>query len=155
MKMIEKFRMKKILAPLMIITFSLGFILSGCSAASEEGVSFADSAAENFLIAINNADYESYKKDLGEDMLQAVPEDEFIKFSSYINDTIGEYIPDSKEAAASGVQKGMDVVVYQADYTDEDEKVKVTIVVSKSADGGYKISGSWFDSPKLREENYQ
>ncbi|MEA2015471.1 MAG: DUF3887 domain-containing protein [Actinomycetota bacterium] len=147
--------MKKILIPVMIITFSLGCILSGCSAAGEEAVSFADDVTEDYLTAINDGNFENFKKDLGEEMLQAMPEDEFIKFSSYLNDTIGDYVQDSKEVTASGVQKGMDVIVYQTDYTGEDEKVKVTIVISKNENGDYKISGSWFDSPKLREKNYQ
>ncbi len=147
--------MKKFLIFGMLTVFTLGFILSGCSGVSEEVISFADSATEDFLVALNNGNYGSYKKDLDGGMLQAVPEEEFMKLSSYLHDTVGEYIPDSKEMTASGIQKGMDVVVYQADYTEEDEKVRVTIVISKNTDGDYKISGSWFDSPGIREKEYQ
>ena len=45
----------------------------------------------------------------------------------------------------------MNIIIYGADYTEETEKVVVSIVVSKSDDGIYQISGTWFNSPKLRD----
>jgi hypothetical protein len=147
--------MKKFLVPAALAAFMLAFILSACSGAGEEAVYFADTATENFLIALSSRDYESYKRDLSEEMLKAVPEEEFVKFSSYLEETAGEYIKGSKKLSTSGIQKGMDIVVYLADYTKESEKVRVTIVISKNADGDYRISGSWFDSPGIREKAYQ
>jgi len=146
---------RKILVIVILLMFTLIFIIPGCTRVEQESISFADSATENFLTALNNQDYESYKKDLDSKMLEAVPEEEFIKFSSYLNSTIGEYVADSKEISGSTIQNGMIVVVYGADYTEETKKVTVTIVISEPVEGNYKISGSWFDSPKLRETEYK
>jgi len=146
---------RKFFLPVVLVSLAIILTLSGCAGASEEAVSFADAATENFLIALSDRDYGSYKKDLSEEMLQAVPEEEFVKFSTYLEETSGEYVRDSKKLSTSGIQKGMDIVVYLADYTGESEKVRVKIVVSKNADGDYKISGSWFDSPAIRENVYQ
>jgi PBP1b-binding outer membrane lipoprotein LpoB len=130
-------------------------IITGCAGVSEEVISFADGATENFLIALNNQDYESYKKDLDSAMLEAVPEEDFIKFSSYLKDTAGEYVAGSKEMSKSGIQKETNIIVYEANYTGESEKMIVTMVISEIGDGSFKISGSWFNSPELRENPYQ
>jgi hypothetical protein len=88
-------------------------------------------------------------------MLEAVPEEEFIKLASYFGATIGEYIADSKEVSRSGIQSDASIIIYEADYTGEDGKVTVTIVLSQTGDRDYRISGSWFDSPNIRENPYQ
>ncbi len=144
---------KKILI-LIAFAVALTFIFPGCRA-SEEIMAFADDAAENYLISINGQDYESYARDLDDTMKRAVPEEEFLDFSSYLKDTIGYYEPGSKEHSYNIVQKGMDVIVYRAGYTDEEGEVEVKIVITGSRDGIYKVSGSWFDSPKLREVKYE
>ncbi len=46
-------------------------------------------------------------------------------------------------------------MIYEADYTEETEKVKVSIAVSESEEEKYQVSGTWFDSPKLRETEYK
>ena len=85
----------------------------------------------------------------------SVPEEEFLDFSSYLKDTIGYYEPGSKVRSYNIAQKGMDVIVYRASYTDEEGEVEVKIVITGSRDGTYRVSGSWFDSPKLREIKYK
>ncbi len=147
---------KKILILAVLLSISITALMaSGCTTVSEEAISFADKAAENALIALNNGDYENYKKDLDDKMLEAVPEEEFIKFSSYLNNTIGKYEAGSKKISGSTIQNGMIVIIYGADYTGEANKVTVTMVISEPDEGNYKISGSWFDSPILRESSYQ
>jgi hypothetical protein len=42
-------------------------------------------------------------------------------------------------------------VIYDTEYTDEPEGVIFTLVLQK-VDSQIKISGSWFNSPKLRGE---
>jgi len=86
---------------------------------------------------------------------QEVPEQEFVKFYSYLENTIGQYVPGSKNYSQSRIQSGINVVIYEADYTEETEKVKVSIAVSESEEEKYQVSGTWFDSPKLRETEYK
>jgi hypothetical protein len=152
--MIKKFLM--LLAPIFLI---LILASTGCKKVDQkvdqEAISFADRVTEECLIALNNQDYESYKKDLDNEMLDAVPEEEFMKFSSYLKDNVGQYVPGSKEYSSSSIQSGMILVIYETYYTIETGKVMVGMVISKSDEGISKISGSWFDSPKLRETEYE
>ena len=148
-------RKKILIIAVLLLVFITALIVPGCMTVSEEAISFADKAAENALIALNNGDYENYKKDLDDKMLEAVPEGEFIKFSSYLNNTIGKYVAGSKEVSGSTIQNGMIVIIYGADYTEESNKVTVTIGISEPDEGNYKISSSWFDSPILRETEYK
>ncbi len=146
---------KKILVLLLMVLVTV-LAVSGCTkAVKQEAISFADRATEDYLISINNQDYESYKKDLGGEMLEVVPEEEFIKFSSYLKSTIGDYIADSKEISGSSIQNELILIVYGASYTEETGEVTVTMVISEPEEGNYKIVGSWFDSPKLRENEYE
>lgn len=147
--------MRKFLIIALFMLFIYVVVFPGCAGADKEVISFADKAAENYLIALNNKDYENFKKDLDNKMLEAIPEEEFIKFSSYLKNTVGEYVKDSKEISTSGVKGEMYVIVYGADYTEETEEVTVTVSISEFEDGNYKISGSWFNSAGLRENPYQ
>lgn len=146
---------KKFLMLLALIVLILILAAVGCKKVDQEAISFAQRATEECLIALNNQDYESYKKDIDSKMLDAIPEEEFMKFSSYLKDTVGQYVPGSKEYSGSSTQSGMISVIYKTDYTMETGKVVVTMVISKSDEGIYKISGSWFDSPKIREAEYK
>jgi len=140
---------------LVFMSLIIMLVFSGCAKVDEETISVADGLTENLLISLNNKDYENYKRDLSVQMLEAIPEEEFIKFSSFLDETVGEYVADSKEVSNSGIQNGMSVIVYETDYTNESGKVTVSIVLSETADEGYEISGSWFNSPKIRENSYQ
>lgn len=148
-------RKKFLIFMIFIALFITAFMISGCTKVSEEAISFADSATENILVALNNRDYENYKKDMDDTMLEAIPEEEFMKFSSYLTGTIGEYASDSKEIAGSTIQNEMIIIVYGASYTGEAEEVTINVVISESDEGDYKISGLWFDSPGLRENPYE
>lgn len=147
--------MKKKLILTVLVAFILIMTAAACATkVDEEVISFADGAAENILIAINDQDYESYSMDLNDAMLEAVSEQEFMKFSDYMKNTVGEYIQGSKEYLSSAIQSGVNIVAYTADYTEETEDVIITIVVSKSNKDTYEISGTLFNSPKLRETEY-
>ena len=117
----------------------------------QEVISFTDSATENVLIALNNQDYESFRQDMDDVMLGTVNEQEFTRLFTFLNDTIGEYKRGSKNYLKSTIQGEVTAVIYTTDYTEETEKVLVTIVVSSPDEGIYQVAGLWFDSPKLRE----
>ena len=137
-----------------LVSIALIFIItaSGCSAGvDEEIISIADSAAENVLIAIDDQNFDSYNKDMDDGMLKTVTEQYFTTLSTYIKEAIGEYEQGSKEYLSSNIQDELYVVIFEADYTKETEKVAVVVVVSVTDEGICQIAGLWFDSPKLRE----
>lgn len=141
----------KILLPVLMVTF----IISGCSGVSEEVISFADSAAENILAALNSKDYENFEKDMSDEMMKAFTEEEFMKFSSYLDSTVGKYETDSKNFSGSAVRNNGIMIIYEADYTEEAGRVTVTLALREVDGGKYEISGLWFNSALLRENPYQ
>jgi hypothetical protein len=146
---------RKSLILLVLSVFIFIPLIIGCRVIDEEALSFTDQATEKYLDATNDQDYSAYREDMDAVMLEVVTEEEFIKFSSYLKDTIGDYIQDSKKYSGYTIKNGNILVFYRAEYTLEEEGVTVTTVISKSGEGIYKISGSWFDSPRLREVEYK
>jgi hypothetical protein len=126
---------------------------SGCSGSvvEDEYIFFAGTAAEDYLIAINKHDYESFLKDLSKEMKESLPRDEFIKLSDMLGETIGNYVEGSKIMVTAERKSGYIVILYNVKYTDEPDDVQFTITLQK-AGGEIQIAGSWFDSPKLRSE---
>jgi len=117
----------------------------------DEYIFFAGTAAEDYLIAINKHDYESFLKDLSKEMKESLPRDEFIKLSDMLGETIGNYVEGSKIMVTAERKSGYIVILYNVKYTDEPDDVQFTITLQK-AGGEIQIAGSWFDSPKLRSE---
>jgi hypothetical protein len=147
---------KKLLAVMSLTVLVLSLAVIGCSSEIDPGIiTFTDAAMENVLVSLNEKDYENYSKDMDDAMLQVVTKDSFTTFSDFLKDTIGEYREDSMEYLDSYTQGGYYVVIYNTDYTNETENVMVKVVLSEAAEGIYKISGTWFDSPKLREVEYE
>ncbi len=127
--------------------------LSGCIVNDPEILEFAEQSTENYLIAINNLDYDTYRKDFDDIMLSSIPEEEFIRFSTYLKDTIGDYTPGSKQFSYSSNQKGLYLIFYTADYSFEKD-VTIQMIFVEEGDY-YKIGGSWFDSEKIQENVYE
>ncbi len=127
--------------------------LSGCIVNDPEILEFAEQSTENYLIAINNLDYDTYRKDFDDIMLSSIPEEEFIRFSTYLKDTIGDYTPGSKQFSYSSNQKGLYLIFYTADYSFEKD-VTIQMIFVEEGDY-YKIGGSWFDSEKIQENDYE
>jgi len=143
---------RKILVFLSVTAIILSVAAVGCNnEVDEEIISFTDTAVENVLVSLNEQDFESYNKDMDDEMLKVVTEEYFTTLFTYLKDAIGEYEKDSKRYIDSYVQGDIYVVIYEAGYTEEPEDVIVTGVVSVTDDGVYQISGTWYDSPKLRE----
>lgn len=143
---------KKISVRLSIIFLCLIMILpfTSCSA-DQEFVDFADIAAENYLISVNDQDFDAFSKDLSNEMKEALPEAEFMLFADQIEGLIGKYIEGSKKFIKTEKESGYIAVLYDADYSDEPAGVEVRIVLQK-VDGIIQIAGSFFNSPKLRGE---
>lgn len=147
---------RKFLIILSLMALILSIASAGCNnKVDAEIISFTDAAMENVLVSLNEQDFESYIKDMDDEMLKVITKDSFEKFSAYLKDTVGEYKQDSKEYVDSYTQSGFYVVIYNANYTNEPGNVIVKAVISAESEGIYQISGTWFDSPKLRETVYE
>jgi len=117
----------------------------------EEVRSYADPMTESLLIAMNESNYTKFSKDLDGAMKKAVPESSFPDLISQINGKIGKYVTGSKEFQKAYMTKQYINVVYKAQFTEEPEGVTVRVVFVKVNDE-MKVTGLWFDSPKLRKK---
>jgi len=141
-------------AVLLILVIAASILLiSGCSTspADQEFIDFADASAEEYLVSINKADYETFSKHLGKEMMEELTEENFYAFADQVEGIVGNYVEESKEFSKIQKESGYISVIYDTEYTEEPEGVIFTLVLQK-VDGQIKISGSWFDSPKLRGE---
>jgi hypothetical protein len=136
---------------LTILTIIL-LILAACAPADLSGsdrdavLAYSEPMADNLLTAINTSDYALFIRDLDDTMLKTFPQAEFTKMQDQLNGKIGQYV--SRTVTAVTPSEQMMVVVYAAKYTNEDT-VTVRIVFGGSPT---KITGLWFDSPKLRQK---
>ncbi len=140
---------------LFLFIVCLVFILPviGCSAnqVDQEYIDFSARASEDYLIAINNRDFDSFSQNLSKEMKEALPEEEFLSFVDQIEGIIGIYEPGSKKLDQAKKESGYILIAYNARYSGETEDVVVTISFQKTGDK-IEIAGSWFNSPKLRGE---
>lgn len=138
---------------LLLICLVLILPVIGCSAnqVDQEYIDFSARATEDYLIAINNKDFDSFSQNLNKDMKEALPEKEFLSFADQIELAIGTYEPGSKKLDQTKKDSGYIVITYNAKYTGESEDVVVTISLQKTNDK-IEIAGSFFNSPKLRGE---
>ncbi len=138
---------------LFLICLVLFLPVIGCSAnlVDQEYIDFSARASEDYLIAINNRDFDSFSQNLSKDMKEASPEEEFLSFADQIESIIGTYEPGSKKLDQTKKDSGYIVIVYNARFTGEPEDVVVTISLQKT-NNKIEIAGSWFNSPKLRGE---
>ena len=125
----------------------------GCAASQvgQEYIDFSTRATEDYLIAINNRDFNDFSKNLNKEMEEALPEEEFLSFADQIEGLIGTYEPGSKKLDQTTKDSGYIVIVYNARYTGESEDVEVRISLQKTGNK-IEIAGSWFNSPILRGE---
>ena len=144
---------KQAIIILILIVAAAVFTVAGCSSGDtdREYIDFAETAAEEYLVATNNRDFETFSKNLSVEMAEALPEAAFMEFADWVEDIIGKYVQGSKEFVKVEKQSGYISVIYNTEYTDEPSGVIFTLTLQK-VDGVIKIAGSWFNSPKLRGE---
>lgn len=138
---------------LFLVCLSLVFPVISCSVSQvdQEYIDFSTRASEDYLIAVNNRDFNSFSENLSKEMKDALPEEEFLKFADQMEEIIGTYEPGSKKLVQTVKDSGYIVIVYNAIYTGESSEVEVRITLQKAGDK-IEIAGSWFNSPRLRGE---
>lgn len=105
---------------------------------------------ENLLIGRNERNYGKYSKDFSDEMKKAVSSEKFLESCDLIEGKIGKYIENSKKFSLPTKQNKYIIVIYKAKFTNETGDVTVRIVFEEFQ-GVMKISGEWYDSPKLRK----
>ncbi|MDI6860870.1 MAG: DUF3887 domain-containing protein [Caldisericia bacterium] len=135
-----------------LILFLILFLLTSCITKIDVNKvrEFADPIVENLLISRNEKDYERYSKDFSDEMKRVVTKEKFLESINLIEGKIGKYIVGSKELYAAIKQKNYIIVTYKAKFTNETSDVIIRIVFEE-INGEMKVSGEWFDSPKLRK----
>ena len=137
---------------IIIVLVALLFVISGCAAKSlkEKDVQdFASEITENLLIGFNEENYEKFSKDFNDAMLKGLSKDQFSNLLTKIKGKIGNYIAGSKKFSTVVLKNNNYTVVYYTNFSEETGNVVITISFEKSGDA-YKVSGLYFDSPKLR-----
>ena len=139
---------------LLLVGASL-FLLLGCTIFPQnvEGterdavLAYAEPTTDNVLSGYNSGDYAQFSENFDAVMLQAETEDVFLQTRSQIMSKLGKYI--SRQTPGVVKQNNMYIVFYNARFEQEDG---VTIRIVFQPDGEHKLTGLWFDSPKLRQQ---
>lgn len=142
----------KRLGPIALVVFLLAACSNARALPDEEARQFAatvQETSENLLLALNERDHAAYTRDMDAQMLEVSGEDAFARVYEEIIEKIGPYVPGSLEMDQVLVQGQYHVVIYNAHFEQEEANVVVRVVYS-TADGQPRVSGLWFDSPKLR-----
>jgi hypothetical protein len=110
-------------------------------------LAYAEPTTDNVLNGYNSGDYALFSKNFDTVMLQAETEAVFHQTRSQIMSKIGKYV--SRQTPSVVKQNNMVIVFYNARF-EQEEGVTVRVVFQPS--GEYKLTGLWFDSPKLRQQ---
>ncbi len=139
---------------LLFVSASL-FLLLGCSifpqnvegAERDAVLAYAEPTTDNVLNGYNSGDYAQFSENFDAVMLQAETEEVFLQTRAQIMSKLGKYI--SRQSPGVVKQNNKYIVFYNARFEQEDG---VTIRIVFQPDGEHKLTGLWFDSPKLRQQ---
>lgn len=142
--------MKKNVLILTLSALLAAALLAGCAGKEP---AYAGSITDNILSGIEQKDYPMFSRDFDDTMKTALPEEAFNSLADLLSATIGSYQSKSFGDAAETTQNGVKImtVIYKAKYSNEPADVLVTVMFS-GEEGGRKVSGLYFNSPKLRGE---
>ena len=137
-------------AACLILVIGLAACSSGVqvlSGADREAVlAYAEPLTDNLLAGFNAGDYPAFSRDFSAKMREALNESGFATTRAGIVDKIGKYV--SRDVSRVVKQGGFIVVIYSASFEQEDG---VTVRVVFEPAGEHRITGLWFDSPRLRQ----
>jgi hypothetical protein len=105
---------------------------------------YAEPATDNMLASLQAGDYAQFSRDLSPEMLEAMAETAFSDLRTMLDSKVGPYV--SRQVSRVEDVDDFVAVVYDAQFENE-EHVTMRVVFDQST----KISGLWFDSPKLRQ----
>ncbi|MBN1455116.1 MAG: DUF3887 domain-containing protein [Methanomicrobia archaeon] len=143
----KKVRLLAIAGSALFAVIFMGGCLNQTPVDIDQVRSYADPITENILIATTENNYTKYSEHFDATMKNALPESLFLETNAMIKSKIGTY--DSKEFWKAERKNQYIIVYYKARFTQEPAAVIVKVVFQE-LEGDMKISGLWFDSPRLR-----
>jgi len=134
-----------------VVVIAAAVAFAGCmeknQVDAEQVRMYADQITEDILLAMNEDDYTKYSDNFDQTMRNAIPGAVFNETNAMIKSKIGDYV--SKEFQKAEGKDQYTIVYYNARFTDEPDDVTVKVVFQE-INGEMKVSGLWLDSPKLR-----
>lgn len=137
-----------------VCLFALLLLLGGCAGnravpvdgtARDDVLAKAEPIADNLFQAMNERDYPAFSRDFDPAMQNAITQERFNEMMATLDAKVGKF--QSREVARVEKVGEYYAVVYLADF-DQEADVSWRIVLTQSDPA--KISGLWYDSPKLR-----
>lgn len=144
--------MKRNLTVVAVVLLMLVVAAAGCVAKLKEAdVRYAGPMVDNLLAGIAAGDYAGFSRDLDDTMLKAIDEKAFTAMVDQIRSVIGDYQSKTFTQAVNTTENNvpMTVIIYKARFSNEPADVLITVTFTDSH-SGKKISGLFFNSPKLR-----
>jgi|AGTN01.2.fsa_nt_gi hypothetical protein len=145
--------MKKRVLFLLGAVMLLAALPAGCAGLKEADVPYADDMVDNMMAGVTQNDYAVFSRDFSDTMKSSIDETAFASMAESLTAAIGTYESKRFSQAADTTQDEVayTVVVYQAQFSEEDADVLITVTFSGGEDDK-KIEGLYFNSPKLRGE---
>ncbi|MEG1003500.1 MAG: hypothetical protein RSD13_01290 [Clostridium sp.] len=142
---------KKFITLIVSLVFALSLVSCSSDYDSKSVREYSDSITTNILSSMSSLNYEDFIKDFNDDMMQMAPDKSaFINLVMPIQNAVGTYEENSLEFIEAKLQKDTINVLYSAKFTNEDKRVKISISF-KEDDPNHKVSGLFFNSPKIEE----
>lgn len=139
----------------MILTFLISILIFNFISCSNKKINFddtrsySDKITNDILISINDLDYNGFIKNFDENMKEiSSNETEFLNLVMPIKGAIGTYEDGSLEFVQGKKSKGFTSIIYKAKFSNEVEPVNISI---SFAEKNHKVSGLYFNSPKIKE----
>lgn len=107
-------------------------------------LAYSEAMTDNLLQGFNASDYAAFSRDFDDAMKGGIPAGDFAGMRTQIVGKIGQYV--SRQVADVFELQGNIAVNYTAKFEQEDA-VSVRVVFSKAEP--HKVTGLWFNSPKL------
>ena len=121
-----------------IMAALLFYAVPGCQ--KVEG--YADAITENILVAMNESDFEKFSKDFDDNLKMEVSASTFPTFLAQVNGRVGPYIKGSKEVISVQNIENRTVINYSLDFEKMNE-VNLEINLQK-IENRVKVVGLWF-----------
>jgi hypothetical protein len=138
----------------LVILAACGLLLvAGCTlgppriegAEQDAVLAYAEPATDNMLAGLLTGDHAQFSRDMGPQMLKAMSESELDALRAMLEAKLGGYV--SRQVSSMQKNGNLVTVVYDAQF-EEEEHVTMRVVFDQDR----RISGLWFDSPKLRQQ---
>jgi hypothetical protein len=107
---------------------------------------YADPMTENVLQAIGQNDYSKFSQDFNEPMKDAMTPTAFTQLTALLQSKVGNY--QSKLFVKTQMQNGFTAVIYSAKFSNEPADVVVTVSF-QIVNGKNLVGGFFLNSPKL------